>query len=126
MQAIGHQMLEIHPTAKVKYVSSENFTNDFINSIQNNKMEEFRNEYRTMDLLLVDDVQFLVNKEGTQEEFFNTFEELYRNNKQIVLTSDRLPNEIPNLPKRLVSRFAWGFISRYHSSRFGNKDSYFT
>ncbi|GMA48193.1 chromosomal replication initiator protein DnaA [Tetragenococcus muriaticus] len=108
MQAIGHQMLEIHPTAKVKYVSSENFTNDFINSIQNNKMEEFRNEYRTMDLLLVDDVQFLVNKEGTQEEFFNTFEELYRNNKQIVLTSDRLPNEIPNLPKRLVSRFAWG------------------
>ncbi|GAA3015573.1 chromosomal replication initiator protein DnaA [Tetragenococcus solitarius] len=108
MQAIGHQMLVTHPNAKIKYVSSENFTNDFISSIQNNKMEEFRNEYRTMDLLLVDDIQFLVNKEGTQEEFFNTFEELYRNNKQIVLTSDRLPNEIPTLPQRLVSRFAWG------------------
>lgn len=108
MHAIGHQMLQNHPNAKIKYVSSENFTNDFINSIQKNKMENFRNEYRTVDLLLVDDIQFLVNKEGTQEEFFNTFEELYRNNKQIVLTSDRLPNEIPTLPQRLVSRFAWG------------------
>ncbi len=108
MHAIGHQMLAKRPHAKIKYVSSENFTNDFINSIQKNKMEDFRNEYRTVDLLLVDDIQFLVNKEGTQEEFFNTFEELYRNNKQIVLTSDRLPNEIPTLPQRLVSRFAWG------------------
>lgn len=108
MHAIGHQMLLKRPNAKIKYVSSENFTNDFIYSIQKNRMEEFRNEYRTVDLLLVDDIQFLVNKEGTQEEFFNTFEELYRNNKQIVLTSDRLPNEIPTLPERLVSRFAWG------------------
>lgn len=108
MHAIGHQMLLKRPTAKIKYVSSENFTNDFITSIQKNKMEDFRNEYRNVDLLLVDDIQFLVNKEGTQEEFFNTFEELYRNNKQIVLTSDRLPNEIPTLPERLVSRFAWG------------------
>ena len=108
MHAIGHQMLLKRPHAKIKYVSSENFTNDFITSIQKNRMEEFRNEYRTVDLLLVDDIQFLVNKEGTQEEFFNTFEELYRNNKQIVLTSDRLPNEIPTLPQRLVSRFAWG------------------
>lgn len=108
MHAIGHQILSERPNAKIKYVSSENFTNDFINSIQKNKMEDFRNEYRTVDLLLVDDIQFLVNKEGTQEEFFNTFEELYRNNKQIVLTSDRLPNEIPTLPERLVSRFAWG------------------
>ena len=108
MHAIGHQMLLKRPHAKIKYVSSENFTNDFITSIQKNRMEEFRNEYRTVDLLLVDDIQFLVNKEGTKEEFFNTFEELYRNNKQIVLTSDRLPNEIPTLPQRLVSRFAWG------------------
>ncbi|MCD5002132.1 chromosomal replication initiator protein DnaA [Enterococcus saccharolyticus] len=108
MHAIGHQMLQRRPQAKIKYVSSENFTNDFINSIKKNRMEEFRNEYRTVDLLLVDDIQFLVNKEGTQEEFFNTFEELYKNNKQIVLTSDRLPNEIPTLPERLVSRFAWG------------------
>lgn len=108
MHAIGHQMLLKHPDAKIKYVSSENFTNDFINSIKKNKMEEFRNEYRTVDLLLVDDIQFLVNKEGTQEEFFNTFEALYLLNKQIVLTSDRLPKEIPTLPERLVSRFAWG------------------
>lgn len=108
MHAIGHQMLQKRPNAKIKYVSSENFTNDFINSIKRKEMEEFRNEYRTVDLLLVDDIQFLVNKEGTQEEFFNTFEELYLNNKQIVLTSDRLPNEIPTLPERLVSRFAWG------------------
>lgn len=108
MHAIGHRMLEYRPQAKIKYVSSENFTNDFITSIQKNKMEDFRNEYRTVDLLLVDDIQFLVNKEGTQEEFFNTFEELYKNNKQIVLTSDRLPKEIPTLPERLVSRFAWG------------------
>ena len=108
MHAIGHQMLLKRPHAKIKYVSSENFTNDFITSIQKNRMEDFRNEYRTVDLLLVDEIQFLVNKEGTQEEFFNTFEELYRNNKQIVLTSDRLPNEIPTLPERLVSRFAWG------------------
>jgi chromosomal replication initiator protein len=108
MNAIGQQMFQKRPNAKIKYVSSENFTNDFITSIQKNKMEDFRNEYRNVDLLLVDDIQFLVNKEGTQEEFFNTFEELYRNNKQIVLTSDRLPNEIPTLPERLVSRFAWG------------------
>ncbi|MGO2685611.1 MAG: chromosomal replication initiator protein DnaA, partial [Enterococcus italicus] len=108
MHAIGHQMLQKRPNARIKYVSSENFTNDFINSIKRKEMEEFRNEYRTVDLLLVDDIQFLVNKEGTQEEFFNTFEELYLNNKQIVLTSDRLPNEIPTLPERLVSRFAWG------------------
>ncbi|KAF1302645.1 MULTISPECIES: chromosomal replication initiator protein DnaA [Enterococcus] len=108
MHAIGHQMLLNRPDAKIKYVSSENFTNDFINSIQKNKMEDFRNEYRSVDLLLVDDIQFLVSKEGTQEEFFYTFEELYKNNKQIVLTSDRLPHEIPTLPERLVSRFAWG------------------
>lgn len=108
MHAIGHQMLQNRPEAKIKYVSSENFTNEFINSIQTNKMEEFRNEYRKVDLLLVDDIQFLENREGTQNEFFNTFEELYNNNKQIVLTSDRLPREIPTLPERLVTRFAWG------------------
>lgn len=108
MHAIGHQMLQNRPGAKIKYVSSENFTNEFINSIQTNKMEEFRNEYRKVDLLLVDDIQFLENREGTQNEFFNTFEELYNNNKQIVLTSDRLPREIPTLPERLVTRFAWG------------------
>lgn len=108
MHAIGHQMLAINPQAKVKYVSSETFANDFINSIKNKTSEEFRQEYRKVDLLLVDDIQFFADKEATQEEFFHTFENLYNDNKQIVLTSDRLPNEIPKLQERLVSRFAWG------------------
>ncbi len=108
MHAIGHQMLINNPNAKVKYVSSETFANDFITSIQNRSSEEFRQEYRNVDLLLVDDIQFFANKEGTQEEFFHTFNSLYNEQKQIVLTSDRLPNEIPKLQERLVSRFAWG------------------
>ncbi|WP_086348441.1 chromosomal replication initiator protein DnaA [Candidatus Enterococcus clewellii] len=108
MHAIGHQMLQNQPNAKVKYVSSETFTNEFITSIQTKKSEEFRNEYRNVDLLLVDDIQFLAEKEATLEEFFHTFNDLYNENKQIVLTSDRPPNDIPKLPERLVSRFAWG------------------
>lgn len=108
MHAIGHQYLQLHPNANVKYVTSENFANDFINSIQDRTQEKFRQEYRNVDLLLVDDIQFFADKEGTQEEFFHTFNELYEKSKQIVLTSDRLPNEIPKLQERLVSRFAWG------------------
>ncbi|PRY81447.1 chromosomal replication initiator protein DnaA [Alkalibacterium olivapovliticus] len=108
MHAIGHQLLQINPNAKIKYVSSENFANDFINSIQNRTQEKFRQQYRNVDLLLVDDIQFFADKEGTQEEFFHTFNALYDDRKQIVLTSDRLPNEIPKLQERLVSRFAWG------------------
>lgn len=108
MHAIGHQYLSINPDKNVKYVSSETFANDFIMSIQNRTQEEFRQKYRTVDLLLVDDIQFFADKEGTQEEFFHTFNALYDERKQIVLTSDRLPNEIPKLQERLVSRFAWG------------------
>ncbi|GEO69165.1 chromosomal replication initiator protein DnaA [Levilactobacillus acidifarinae] len=108
MHAIGNKMLEDHPATKVKYVTSEAFTNDFINAIQTRTQEKFRQEYRNVDLLLVDDIQFFANKEGTQEEFFHTFNALYDEGKQIVLTSDRLPNEIPKLQDRLVSRFAWG------------------
>lgn len=108
MQAIGHQLLKKNPNANVKYVTSETFANDFISSIQNKTQKEFRNTYRTVDLLLVDDIQFFADKEGTQEEFFHTFNELFNNKKQIVLTSDRLPNDIPKLEERLVSRFKWG------------------
>lgn len=108
MQAIGHQMLSEKPNAKVVYIQSETFVNDFINSIKNKTQDEFREKYRTCDLLLVDDIQFFAKKEGIQEEFFHTFETLYNDQKQIVMTSDRLPNEIPALSERLVSRFTWG------------------
>lgn len=108
MQAIGHHILAKKNHLKVKYVTSEAFTNDFIKSIHNKKSEKFRQEYRDADVLLVDDIEFFANKGGTQEEFFHTFNDLYDNGKQIVLTSDRLPNEIPQLQDRLVSRFAWG------------------
>ncbi|MCD5559252.1 chromosomal replication initiator protein DnaA [Lactobacillus delbrueckii subsp. lactis] len=108
MQAIGHQMLAERPDAKVVYIQSETFVNDFINSIKNKTQDKFRERYRTADLLLVDDIQFFAKKEGIQEEFFHTFETLYNDQKQIVMTSDRLPTEIPDLSERLVSRFAWG------------------
>lgn len=108
MQAIGHQMLAERPNAKVVYIQSETFVNDFINSIKNKTQDKFRQKYRTCDLLLVDDIQFFAKKEGIQEEFFHTFETLYNDQKQIVMTSDRLPTEIPDLSERLVSRFTWG------------------
>lgn len=108
MEAMGNYMKQYKKNVRVKYVTSEEFTNDFINAIQNNTTEQFREEYRNLDLLLIDDIQFLANKEGTQLEFFNTFNALHDNGKQIVLTSDRMPNEIPELKDRLVSRFRWG------------------
>lgn len=111
MHAIGHYVQDHNPSAKVVYLSSEKFTNEFINSIRDNKAVDFRNKYRNVDVLLIDDIQFLAGKEQTQEEFFHTFNTLHEESKQIVISSDRPPKEIPTLEDRLRSRFEWGLIT---------------
>lgn len=111
MQAIGHQILGKKKGAKVSYVTSEHFTNDFIDAIQNNTLMKFRKRYRNVDVLLIDDIQFLAGKERSQEEFFHTFNALFDGHKQIVLSSDRPPAELANLEARLVSRFDWGLTA---------------
>ncbi len=108
LHAIGHYALSLYPRFKVRYVSSEEFTNDFINAIQNNRSAQFLNEYRNIDILMIDDIQFLAGKDQTQEAFFHTFNALHDANKQVVITSDVAPKDLMGFEERLVSRFQWG------------------
>jgi len=111
LQAIGNELLRKQPNARILYVTCERFTNDYINAVRGGQARQFKNRYRNVDLFLVDDIQFITGKEGTQEEFFHTFNQLYQNNKQIVISSDRPPKAIPALENRLVSRFECGMMA---------------
>ncbi len=111
MQAIGNRILQNNRSAKILYVTSEKFTNQLINAIKDNKNEVFRNKYRTIDVLLIDDIQFIAGKERVQEEFFHTFNALYEDKKQIIISSDKPPREIQFLEDRLKSRFEWGLLA---------------
>ena len=110
LHAIGNTIKKKKPEAKILYVSCEHFANEYINAIKTKKMDEFKRKYRQVDIFLIDDIQFLSKKEGTQEEFFHTFNSLHQTNRQIVMTSDRVPKAIPDLEERISSRLAWGMI----------------
>ncbi len=111
MSAIGYEVLSKDKSKNIYFTTSEEFTNEMINALRYHKMEDFRNKYRNVDLLMIDDIQFIAGKERTQEEFFHTFNSLYETRKQIVITSDRFPNEISDMEQRLRSRFNWGLIT---------------
>jgi len=111
VNAIGHQAVAQRPSLKIVYLSSESFMNELIASLRRDRMDEFKRKFRNVDLLILDDVQFIAGKERTQEEFFHTFNSLYESHKQIVITSDKFPKEIPGLEDRLRNRFEWGLIA---------------
>jgi len=111
MHAIGHYVMQHHPGLKLLYISSERFMNEMINAVRFDRILDFRSRYRSVDVLLVDDIQFVSGREGTQTEFFHTFNTLHDGQKQIVISSDRPPHEIPSLEERLRSRFEWGLIA---------------
>lgn len=111
MQAVGHFVLKEWPNRRVLYSTCETFTNEYIDAVKQGTAKEFQNKYRSVDVLLIDDIQFMAGKEQTQEAFFNTFDHLHRNQKQVVLTSDRPPRAIPTLEDRMISRFEWGMIA---------------
>ncbi len=123
MQAIGHEVMRRNSNASVLYITSEKFTNQLINAIQNQTTIKFREKYRSVDVLLIDDIHFIAGKEATQEEFFHTFNALHDNHKQIIVSSDRPPKEIINLEERLISRFEWGLVTDIQKPDFETRSA---